>query len=161
MKEKAAAAAGAAAASKEALAAALEKGDRGGREGAGRGAPSPHAPRVLVPEELDEMVKSVQAVLGGPGEPGGLGEGFVEACLSVLGWSPQVREEEEEGEGRGGIRAGGEFLCRFREVCSTQKRLPLRHTMVRESRDFPAPPLFFFFCLITSRAFLFVALVGY
>ncbi|CAN0449826.1 unnamed protein product, partial [Ectocarpus sp. 8 AP-2014] len=33
--------------------------------------------------------KSVQAVLGGTEEPGGLGEGFVEACLSVLGWSPQ------------------------------------------------------------------------
>lgn len=43
------------------------------------------------PEELDDMIKAVQAVLGGTEEPGGLGDGFVEACLSVFGWSPQVR----------------------------------------------------------------------
>ncbi|CAM9757734.1 unnamed protein product, partial [Choristocarpus tenellus] len=36
------------------------------------------------------LVEAVQSVLGGPGEEGGLGEGFVEACLSCLGWSPQA-----------------------------------------------------------------------
>lgn len=45
------------------------------------------------PEELDDMIKSILAVFGGPGEAGGLGEGFVEACLSVFGWSPQVRTQ--------------------------------------------------------------------
>lgn len=45
------------------------------------------------PEEIEELIKSVQAVLGGvdDGSGGSLGEGFVEACLSVLDWSPQVR----------------------------------------------------------------------
>lgn len=45
------------------------------------------------PEEIEELIKSVQAVLGGVDDEsgGGLGEGFVEACLSVLDWSPQVR----------------------------------------------------------------------
>ena len=47
------------------------------------------------PEELEDLVKSVQAVLGGvEDDPGGLGEGFVEACLSVLDWSPQVRHRQ-------------------------------------------------------------------
>ena len=83
-------------ASAKAMSAALDMGEgrvggqRGGAGGGEGGGGSP--PRD--PEELDEMVKSVQAVLGGVGEPGGLGEGFVEACLSVLGWSPQVRERE-------------------------------------------------------------------
>ncbi|CAM9552335.1 unnamed protein product, partial [Scytosiphon promiscuus] len=81
-------AAAAAKASARAMSAALEKGDgrlEAGRKSGGAGGGTP--PRD--PEELDEMVKSVQAVLGGVEEPGGLGEGFVEACLSVLGWSPQ------------------------------------------------------------------------
>lgn len=45
------------------------------------------------PEEIEELIKSVQAVLGGVDDESGgsLGEGFVEACLSVLDWSPQVR----------------------------------------------------------------------
>lgn len=73
-------------ASAKAMSAALDIGDSGGGGGGGGGETPPRDP-----EELDEMVKSVQAVLGGAGEPGGLGEGFVEACLSVLGWSPQVR----------------------------------------------------------------------
>ncbi|CAB1120748.1 unnamed protein product [Ectocarpus sp. CCAP 1310/34] len=84
--EAAAAAAAAAGARARAMSAALDMGGGEGR-GAGGGGGGGVPPRD--PEELEEMVKSVQAVLGGTGEPGGLGEGFVEACLSVLGWSPQ------------------------------------------------------------------------
>lgn len=79
-------AAAAAQASERAMSAAPEKGDGKVEAVGGGGGGTP--PRD--PEELDEMVKSVQAVLGGTDKPGGLGEGFVEACLSVLGWSPQV-----------------------------------------------------------------------
>lgn len=94
-----------AAASAEArMASALERGvvvgegvgGGGGRGGSWRGGDDP--------EELEDMIKSVQAVLGGPEEPGGVGEGFVEACLSVFRGSPQVRGR------RGG---GGVTLCDF------------------------------------------------
>lgn len=86
--EEAASAAAAVEASAGALASALEigGGEEGGGGDGGYGGPPPRDP-----DELDDMVKSVQAVLGGADEPGGLGEGFVEACLSVLGWEPQVR----------------------------------------------------------------------
>ena len=86
--EEAASAAAKVEASAGALASALELGGREER-GSGDGGGAGVAPRD--PDELDDLVKTVQAVLGGPDEQGGLGEGFVEACLSVLGWAPQVR----------------------------------------------------------------------
>lgn len=73
----------------EAMASALEKGGDDKDTNAGE-AGWPKGGRPGDPEVLEDMVKSVQAVFGGPGEEGGLGEGFIEACLSVLGWSPQV-----------------------------------------------------------------------
>ncbi len=90
------AAAAAAEASAKAMSAALDMGagPEGVRAGRGGGGAPPRDP-----EELEEMVDSVQAVLGRPGEAGGLGEGFVEACLSVLGWSPQARRGRGERDG--------------------------------------------------------------
>lgn len=127
-----AAAAAASEASAKAMSAALDMGDSRsvGRGQDGGGTP----PRD--PDELDEMVKSVQAVLGGAGEPGGLGEGFVEACLSVLGWSPQVRRRLVGGNG-GGRNARGCAKCPSRKTATNLHSMRKAARFCGEIRSVP------------------------